>query len=221
MNTWTPCYTCCMESNICKQGHVGRMVQRKGRSEGSMRCLECARIQRKAWSDKKRAQGLNAQGKARSAKYSGDIEVRFLRHVEERLVPNIHYLASGECWLYVDSKADYPSFHDGSRTIGAHLWAYLHWVGEIPEGYQIDHLCKQTRCVRPQHLEAVTPQENTLRSNSPSALNAQKVECPKGHPYSGKNLVIDSRGARRCRECTNYIARERKRRKRLGMTVSN
>lgn len=177
------------------------MVQRKGRPEGQKRCLECASIQRKEWSAKKLAKGLNAQGKERSLKHHPDIEVRFKRHLEIRLVPNIHHLASGECWLYVDSKDDYPSFHDGEKTIGAHIWSHLRWVGEIPEGYQVDHLCKQTRCVRPEHLEAVTPQENTLRSNSPAAINARKTHCPQGHEYSEENTYRPPSGGRKCRAC--------------------
>lgn len=190
-----------MDTNTCKNGHVGRMKQRKGRPEGQMRCLECAAEQRKRWSASRISKGLNAQGKPRSLKYAPDIEVRFMRHIEKRLVPNIHYLASGECWLYVDSKQDYPSFHDGVRTVKAHTWAYRHWVGEIPKGFQLDHLCKQTRCVRPEHLEAVTPWENTMRSNSPSAINARKTHCPKGHEYSADNTYRPPSGGRKCRKC--------------------
>lgn len=190
-----------MDSNICKRGHEGRLVQRKGRPEGQMRCLTCASEQRKLWSAEHIVKGLNAQGKPRSAKYSEDIEERFKRHLEIVDVPDKHYLAEGECWLYVDSKSDYPSFHNGERTVGAHIWSHLRWVGEIPDGYQVDHLCKQTRCVRPEHLEAVTPQENTLRSNSPAAINARKTHCPQGHEYTEENTYRPPSGGRRCRAC--------------------
>lgn len=65
----------------------------------------------------------------------------------------------------------------------------------------IDHLCRNPLCVRPDHLEQVTPRENLLRGVGPSAKAAKKTHCPQGHPYAGENLGIHRNGNRWCRTC--------------------
>ena len=86
------------------------------------------------------------------------------------------------CWEWV-----------GSLTPSAHRFYYEREYGPIPEGLEIDHLCRNRKCVRPDHLEAVTHRENVLRGVSPPALHARKIHCPQGHLYED--------GKRRCREC--------------------
>jgi hypothetical protein len=71
-------------------------------------------------------------------------------------------------------------------------------------GKQVDHICRETRCVNPNHLEIVTPRENVLFSNNAAAKNAAKKECKRGHSFSGENLLINSQGYRQCRKC-NYL----------------
>lgn len=73
---------------------------------------------------------------------------------------------------------------------------------KIPHKMTIDHLCRNRRCVNPQHLEVVSSKENTLRGNGLAAINARKTHCPKGHLYGGSNL-IKYNGARACRTCVN------------------
>lgn len=193
----------------CKLGHENQLVQRKGRREGDLRCYECARIQRRSLSAQNNAKGLTANGTVPSLKHHPDIEVRFLRHVDQRYgVPEINP-EMGSCWAYVDSKSDYPGFHNGEKGIRAHRFSYEYYVGPIPEGFEIDHLCKVTRCVRPSHLEAVTPRVNTLRSSGPSALHAVKTHCPQGHPYDEVNTYCTPTGSRQCRECRRAHDRKR------------
>lgn len=86
------------------------------------------------------------------------------------------------------------------RLVRVHRLAYELAKGPIPEGMQIDHLCRNRRCCNPAHLEAVTPKVNTLRGNSPSAQHARKTHCPKGHPYNEANTRL-SRGKRYCWLC--------------------
>lgn len=85
---------------------------------------------------------------------------------------------------------------DQTGRIYAHRWAYEHYVGPIPDGLHIDHLCRNRLCVNPEHLEPVTPAENVARSHG----NNRKTHCPQGHPYAGKNVRV-YRGQRFCREC--------------------
>lgn len=86
-----------------------------------------------------------------------------------------------------------------------HTVAYELLVGPIPKGLEPDHLCRVRACVRPSHIEPVTPRENVRRGTSPVAMNAAKTHCPKGHPYAGTNLVLRGKLKRNrvCRICCN------------------
>jgi hypothetical protein len=76
--------------------------------------------------------------------------------------------------------------------------------GPIPEGMQIDHLCRVPACCNPEHLEAVTPKENTRRGLSPALARARrhrKTHCRNGHEFTADNSYLDSQGRKFCREC--------------------
>lgn len=85
----------------------------------------------------------------------------------------------------------------------AHRYSYTVFVGEIPDGYEVDHLCNQRDCVRPEHLEAVTALVNMQRSNSPSMIVHLSGVCSQGHSMENAEQYM-SRGklVQRCRICT-------------------
>lgn len=119
----------------------------------------------------------------------------------------VHILQNG-CWQWTASKAaresqGYGLFRPGgdAPSIGAHIWAYRHFIGEIPKGLTLDHICRSRACVNPWHLDPVTNRINVLRGIGITANNARKTQCKNGHLLSGKNLRLDSHGWRRCRKC--------------------
>jgi hypothetical protein len=105
------------------------------------------------------------------------------------------------CWEWTACKIQgYGSFSYNCKKIGAHVYAYTHFVGPIPEGLELDHLCRNPGCVNPAHLEPVTPKVNVMRSENWAALNAKKTYCKRGHPLIPENLQIKN-GHRICLEC--------------------
>lgn len=123
------------------------------------------------------------------------------------------------CWLWTGSKdtGGYGRARWPRRAVMAHRIAYELTRGRIPDGLQIDHLCRNRACVNPSHLEPVSARENTLRGLGPAALNARKVVCKRGHSLEGARLY---RGSRYCRECTKAWARERDARERAARAAA-
>lgn len=123
--------------------------------------------------------------------------------------------ATGHCWIW-DGATDaqgYGRFRvDSTSSVAAHRWAYEQEHGPIAQDLQADHLCKVTSCVRPSHLEAVTGAVNNARSESPTAKNARKSECPAGHAFDKANTYLTPGGSRHCRACCRERSRERMRR---------
>ncbi len=113
------------------------------------------------------------------------------------------------CWLWTGTKnhAGYGRFMVDGRRVGAHRHSYILAKGPIPAGLQIDHLCRVRACVNPDHLEAITQEENILRGFGISVVNAKKTHCPQGHPLSGTNLLLGKH--RRCRTCQTQRLRMR------------
>ena len=112
--------------------------------------------------------------------------------------------APNECWPWTASltTGGYGQFEWQGKTQYAHRVAYTLMIGSIPEGLQLDHLCRTRHCVNVRHLEAVTSKVNALRGVGICAQNARLIQCPAGHLYSKDNTYIyPNSGARRCRTC--------------------
>lgn len=101
----------------------------------------------------------------------------------------------------------YGVFWYKGKRWGAHRCSHDMFVGPIREGLTIDHLCRNTLCVNPFHIEVVTIQENVRRSNGISAENARKTRCKRGHPFTEENTVRHGDGRRECRECRRMRSR--------------
>jgi hypothetical protein len=110
---------------------------------------------------------------------------------------------STPCWVWQMSRTTggYGQTFDGTRLVPAHRWYYERTHGLVPEGLDLDHLCRVRACVNPDHLEPVTRRENLLRGETRTAANAAKTHCPQGHPYDEVNTYVRASGQRVCRRC--------------------
>lgn len=139
---------------------------------------------------------------------------RFWEKVDKNGPVPEHRSDLGPCWVWTAGKVHngYGRFAPSKRgkKIKAHTWAYLHVVGEISVGLELDHLCRNRACVNPAHLEPVTHRENLLRGDSLAGRAARKTHCPQGHEYSPANTYVGPRGDRACRTCKRRRTRERK-----------
>lgn len=106
-------------------------------------------------------------------------------------------LADG-CWVYGGQKNRQGYGQYAGKK--AHRLMYEIFVGPIPDGLVIDHLCRNTSCVNFSHLEPVTQRINTLRGINHVALQAKQASCKRGHPFDQDNTRI-YRGRRTCRKC--------------------
>lgn len=135
-----------------------------------------------------------------------------LTPMAERLLSGVTFDDNG-CWTWQRGKSHgYGSLRlPGSRHGIAHRLSYEEFIGPIPDGLYLDHLCRNRACINPAHLEPVTNRENILRSPIvPAALNAHKTHCPRGHAYTPDNTLIVNRGrSRRCRTCESERAQRR------------
>ncbi len=125
----------------------------------------------------------------------------------------------GDCWIWTGSTAGKPGHMYGRLRMDGAL-VYTHrtvWeglVGPIPDGLEIDHLCRVTLCCNPEHMEPVTHRENMLRSKAWVVATRRNLSlrdagwCGSGrHQWIEANIWVAGNGTRRCRLCKQEYER--------------
>lgn len=130
--------------------------------------------------------------------------------VETRFFAKIKQV--GECWIWTGGKTinGYGCFRVGSLRNGtrkislAHRWSFERFNGQLTDGLECDHLCRNRACVNPAHLEQVTGLVNNRRSDSMAAMNARKTHCNNGHQFDKLNTYVIKGKWRACRACRRF-----------------
>jgi hypothetical protein len=134
--------------------------------------------------------------------------------------------ATSGCWEWTGAHfqaTGYAVFtmrsSDGKwRPYTGHSIAYRLYVGDVPDGMWLDHLCRNRGCVNPAHLEPVTPQDNVLRGYSPAPVSVRANRCHRGHEFTPENTYTktkpNGRTKRECRQCQRMREQRRPTRRR-------
>lgn len=127
----------------------------------------------------------------------------------DRIYYSIAVDVQTRCWNWLGHIGDtgYGRVYQPAtrRTGHAHRVAYETFVGPIPAGMQLDHLCRNRACCNPAHLEPVTAFINVRRGQSPAMQARRRTHCAKGHPFALHGVV--RHGRRICRTCQNDYCR--------------
>ncbi len=128
-----------------------------------------------------------------------------MHYFYERFWAKVDKTAKAPCWIWtgwMNSEGYGRMWLNRHHNRRAHKIAYEQEHGAVPEGLVLDHLCRNRRCVNPNHLEPVSPYENVSRS---PLYNGNKTHCTNGHLFTEASTYWYPRkyGAksRVCRTC--------------------
>lgn len=133
--------------------------------------------------------------------------------IEARFWPKVQKTPT--CWIWTagTTKDGYGRIYlgggRGAKRSVAHRVAYELLVGSVPDGMVLDHLCRVTSCVNPDHLEVVTVRENTRRGTNAWATAHRTGTCHRGHSLAEGNYYVGTNGSRTCKECSRILGHER------------
>ncbi len=137
-----------------------------------------------------------------------------IRSPVDRFWDKVEFTTDCWNWLVSKNKDGYGQFGVNHKNLLAHRFAYELYNDKIPKDLTIDHICKNTKCVNPHHLEVVTIGVNVLRGNGWSGVNKRKTHCINGHIFMNENLIIRPKGGRECLICRrNKLRRWRQKQK--------
>jgi hypothetical protein len=133
----------------------------------------------------------------------------------QRFKDKIEVVTESGCWIWTGAcqSASYAVAYYKGNARRVHRIIYGLLVGPIPQGLEIDHLCKVRCCVNPYHLEPVTHLENLRRGETIGVKNRRKTHCSKNHAFVPDNIYTDPKNRRRCRMCNRLNTRQNKRNK--------
>jgi hypothetical protein len=126
------------------------------------------------------------------------------------------------CWLWQGAKGSelrYGQTQWDGRVQPVHVVVYKLFNGLIPQGLELDHLCRVNHCCNPDHLEAVTHAENVRRGTAADHVILKwltATHCQGGHPFIVSNIYREPNGKRRCLECKRQRMRNFRQRKRIA-----
>lgn len=125
-----------------------------------------------------------------------------VRPPQERFAAKVDEVTGAPCHLWTGACTNgYGRFSLNGQDRLAHVVAWEWAYGPVPDGLELDHLCRRRNCVNIAHLELVTHVVNLHRGLTVPALNAAKTHCVHGHLLEGSNLYVRPDGSRECRVC--------------------
>lgn len=114
------------------------------------------------------------------------------------------------CWIWVGAwiSNGYGHARANAKRVLSHRLTYQVLIGPVPDGLQLDHLCRVRACCNPRHLEPVTAQENARRGDGGKETARRKMamtHCKRGHSLAADNtyrvLMPNGNVSRKCKQC--------------------